>query len=115
MPSERIQRRIDRLLDQIEESADQEDWETTLRLSEQVLDLDPDDEDAHTFLRLAQLRVNPEPVSADVTSESEESSPPAPPAPAKDQPTSFSDGRYQVQRFLGEGGKKMVYLAQDTL
>ena len=56
MPSERIQRRIDRLLDQIEESADQEEWETTLRLSEQVLDLDPDDEDAHTFLRLAELR-----------------------------------------------------------
>ena len=115
MPSERIQRRIDRLLDQIEEAADQEEWETALRLSEQVLDLDPDDEDAHTFLRLAQLRVNPEPVSAAATSESEESNPPAPPAPAKDQPTSFADGRYQVKRFLGEGGKKMVYLVQDTL
>ncbi len=30
-------------------------------------------------------------------------------------PTSFADGRYQAQRFLGEGGKKMVYLAQDAL
>ena len=31
------------------------------------------------------------------------------------QPTSFANGRYEVKRFLGEGGKKKVYLAQDTL
>ena len=31
-----------------------------------------------------------------------------------DQPTSFANGRYQVKRFLGEGGKKKIYLAQDT-
>jgi len=31
------------------------------------------------------------------------------------QPTSFANGRYQVKEFLGEGGKKKVYLAQDTL
>ena len=36
----------------------------------------------------------------------------APSAPA-DQPTSFADGRYQVKEFLGEGGKKLVYLAHD--
>ena len=116
MPSERIQRRIDRLLDQIEEAADQEDWETTLRLSEQVLDLDPDSDDAQTFLRFAWLRVNPDAIAAAETSESEETNPStSPTTPATDGPTSFSDGRYQVQRFLGEGGKKMVYLAQDTL
>ena len=34
---------------------------------------------------------------------------------AGEQPTSFANGRYQVQKFLGEGGKKKVYLAQDTL
>jgi regulator of sirC expression with transglutaminase-like and TPR domain len=72
LPIERIQRRIDRLLDQIEAAADQEDWETTLRLSEQVLDLDPDDEDAQTFVRLAQRRVNPGADSADDDSESTE-------------------------------------------
>ncbi|OGP50632.1 MAG: hypothetical protein A2Y79_07030 [Deltaproteobacteria bacterium RBG_13_43_22] len=30
-------------------------------------------------------------------------------------PTSFSGGRYQVRKFLGEGGKKKVYLAHDTV
>ncbi len=30
-------------------------------------------------------------------------------------PTSFVNGRYKVVRFLGEGGKKIVYLAHDTL
>jgi tetratricopeptide (TPR) repeat protein len=35
-----------------------------------------------------------------------------PPSPI---PASFADGRYQVKRFLGEGGKKKVYLVHDTL
>jgi tetratricopeptide (TPR) repeat protein len=30
-------------------------------------------------------------------------------------PTSFANGRYQVKEFLGEGGKKKVYLVHDTL
>jgi predicted amidophosphoribosyltransferase len=29
-------------------------------------------------------------------------------------PTSFANGRYQVKKLLGEGGKKKVYLAHDT-
>jgi tetratricopeptide (TPR) repeat protein len=39
--------------------------------------------------------------------------PAAPPKPAP--PASFAGGRYQVTRFLGEGGKKKVYLVHDTL
>ncbi len=31
------------------------------------------------------------------------------------EPTGFCDGRYEVKRFLGEGGKKRVYLAHDGL
>jgi len=31
------------------------------------------------------------------------------------EPTSFAGGRYQVRKFLGEGGKKKVYLTHDTL
>jgi serine/threonine protein kinase/tetratricopeptide (TPR) repeat protein len=43
------------------------------------------------------------------------------PAPTSNQipsptgPTSFANGRYQVKKFLGEGGKKKVYLAHDTV
>jgi hypothetical protein len=43
--------------------------------------------------------------------------PDAPVQPAAPQvvlPTSFSNGRYVVKRFLGEGGKKRVYLVHDT-
>ena len=31
-----------------------------------------------------------------------------------DKPTSFADGRYDVKELLGEGGKKLVYLAHDN-
>ncbi len=31
------------------------------------------------------------------------------------EPTSFTNGRYEVKEFLGEGGKKQVYLVHDTL
>jgi len=39
---------------------------------------------------------------------------PSPPTPTPTVPTSFAAGRYQVKRFLGEGGRKRVYLAHDT-
>ena len=34
--------------------------------------------------------------------------------PAVTPGTSFSEGRYQVKSFLGEGGRKRVYLAHDS-
>ena|SRR5437773_11726000 len=37
-------------------------------------------------------------------------SPTATPTPAPALPSSFGGGRYQVRRFLGEGGRKRVYL-----
>jgi len=40
---------------------------------------------------------------------------PTPTAPPSPEPTSFAGGRYQVKGFLGEGGKKKVYLAHDTV
>jgi eukaryotic-like serine/threonine-protein kinase len=39
---------------------------------------------------------------------------PAPTKAPSPQPASFANGRYQVKKFLGEGGKKKVYLAHDT-
>ena len=42
-----------------------------------------------------------------------ETAPEAPkPSP---EPTSFVNGRYQVKKFLGEGGKKKVYLVHDKV
>ena len=35
-------------------------------------------------------------------------------SPAASTPESFANGRYAVRRFLGEGGKKRVYLVHDT-
>ncbi len=51
-----------------------------------------------------------------------EQTPAAAPPPATPQtlqtqsplPSSFANGRYAVKKFLGEGGKKKVYLAHDT-
>jgi tetratricopeptide (TPR) repeat protein len=115
MPTERVQRRIDRLLDQAEEAADQQDWGTVARLATEVLGLDPDNEDAPALARAAEkVRASeaasspaagtPAPQQAPPTATSEERT-----------PDSFAGGRYVVQRFLGEGGKKRVYLAHDEL
>ena len=114
MASDRIQRRIDRVLDQAEEAADQSNWDKVKELAENILAFDPENQDALSFLTAAERAL-----SNSTTSEAESA------APAKvsstlnasnaDQPTSFANGRYQVDRFLGEGGKKKVYLATDTL
>jgi hypothetical protein len=37
------------------------------------------------------------------------------PPPTTPLPASCAHGRYQVKEFLGEGGKKKVYLAHDTV
>ncbi len=54
MASELVQRRIERVLDQIEEAADQQNWERERALAEEVLALDPDSQDAQTFLVAAE-------------------------------------------------------------
>ena len=61
MATERIQRRIDRLLDQVEEAADQEDWEIVRRLTQQVLALDQKNADAPAFLAAADQALGDSP------------------------------------------------------
>ena len=118
MVSERIQRQIDRLLDQAEQAVDAGDWPTVVDRARAVLAIDIDSADAQSFVKMAEANG----VSAEAASSAtalNDTRPPAAPSrspsveqPAT-QPTSFASGRYEVRRFLGEGGKKKVYLAHD--
>ena len=111
MAKERFQRRIDRLLDQIEEAADKRDWKKVGQLSEDVLAVDPDNADAQLFLESANRNLGSAP-----DRQADESVEPTqrPLGTVRSDPTSFANDRYQVRRFLGEGGKKKVYLASDS-
>ncbi len=50
MPSERLQRQIDRILDQCEEAVDARDWDLVRELCDSALRIDPDNEDALPYL-----------------------------------------------------------------
>ncbi len=114
MAMDRIQRRIERLLDEDEEAADQEDWEAVRRLSRQVLVLDPDNTDALTFSAGAERALGDSPTEPVAPGPIAHNAPELLAASAP-SPTSFANGRYQVKDFLGEGGKKRVYQAHDSI
>jgi len=110
MPSERIQRRIDAFLDQAEEASDRRDWPAVAELARAVLAIDADNQDAPALLRAAVANgaSGTDPHHHRPVAEPERSASTSPALPA-----SFVDGRYHVRRFLGEGGKKKVFLAHD--
>ena len=112
MPTERVQRRIDRLLDQAEEAADEREWKSVLESVAGVLALDPENEDALSFRDMAQQAGAADSESFGSVTESTVANETV---SAADMPTSFADGRYVVSKFLGEEGKKKVYLAHDTV
>ena len=105
MASERAQRQIDRLLDEAEYAVSQLDWDIVRGRAQAVLAFDPENSDGLAFLAVAERAQGNSPLS---------STQPLKPPRAAPEPSSFADGRYQVKRFLGEGGKKKVYLAHDT-
>ena len=107
MASERVQRQIDHLLDEAEAAINEGSWTLARQHAQSVLAIDPDNTDALTYIAAAERALGDSAPSPD---------PPPQPTlpPSSDQPTSFANGRYEVKRFLGEGGKKRVYLAQDT-
>ena len=113
MASDRLQRQIERLLDQADEAITIEDWPTVASRARAVLRIDPENSDALSYLAVAERDSGvPGAASAPQTPSVQplQTSP-----PIVSQPTSFASGRYQVKQFLGEGGKKRVYLAHDTL
>ena len=101
MATERIQRRIARLLDQIEEAMEILDWESVRGTAQAVLALDGENLEALAFLGAAEKAagVSSAPPINQLTTSTQSTTPTAAPA----QPTSFANGRYQVRRFLGGG------------
>ncbi len=108
MTSERIQRRIESLLDEADVAADAHDWALVIERAEMVLGVDAGNSDAESLITIARRGLG-----GDVPPSSAAPTPPSAKAPAT--PTSFASGRYEVRRFLGEGGKKRVFLAHDSL
>ena len=106
-----MQRRIDLLLDEADEAVSRLDWNAVRDRAQAVLAFAPEHREALAYLDAARRGQD------DVgTSQPEPKSiPDQPTVGVPEQPSSFANGRYQVKRFLGEGGKKRVYLAQDTL
>ena len=111
MASDRLQRRLGHLLDEAEEAITQLDWVVVQARAQAVLAIDPENGDGLAFLATAERALA---TSAPVSIGQAPTSVPAILASTPDQPRSFATGRYQVKRFLGEGGKKKVYLAHDT-
>jgi len=107
--SDRIQRQIERLLDQADEAFSSRDWEGLRNAANDVLSLDAANGEAATYLAAAERNL-----TASTGEPSQPTTAPARAADASQQPTSFANGRYEVKRFLGEGGKKKVYLAHDA-
>ena len=115
MPSERVQRKIDSLLDEAEAAITRKEWKVVRDRAEAALALDRENADATHYLEAAQFGLKsavpsdalPMTVAIGCVSGS---------APSVSVlPTSFASGRYAVKKFLGEGGKKKVYLAHDTV
>ena len=112
MASERLQRQIERLLDEAEHAITQRDWPSVRERAQDVAAIDPDNQEGQAFLAAASRALeSPLPAASSLAASSSSS---ASPAEKPVIPTSVADARYQVKRFLGEGGKKKVFLALDT-
>ena len=114
MVSERVQRQIDRLLDEAEAAMAELHWGVVMQRSQAALVLQPENPDANTYLEAANKALDNGTASVQPAESSATAKAVSEVAPTA-EPTSFSDGRYVVKRFLGEGGKKIVYLAHDEL
>ena len=114
MPSERIQRQIDRYLDEAEQAVTSLDWDLVRARAEAVLGLDPNNSDALAYLAAAGRKL-PESNTQSKQAVQKGRETPLPAEDARALPASFANGRYQVKKFLGEGGKKKVYLAHDSV
>ena len=98
MTSERVQRQIDRLLDEAEQALVSRDWERLRDLASDALRLDPNNKDAQAFIEAANRDTAPPPPAAARAAEGGDA---AARAATTEIPTAFANGRYIVKRFLG--------------
>ena len=121
----RLQRRIEKLLDEAEDAISRHDWAIVHDRAQSVFAIDPDHDDGQALLAVAERGLGSFSQALLAVAErglgsfsqalpAMHQSAQASSAP-ETQPISFANGRYEVKRFLGEGGKKRVYLAQGTL
>ncbi|MCH8235457.1 MAG: protein kinase, partial [Chloroflexi bacterium] len=132
MVSDRMRRRIESLLDEADEAVGRRQWDEVRDICDAVLRLDPGNVEALALLEASERDTGVRPPSVSAPDAGEVAVPelatPGSPLiegatgaidlaqkPASDTPKSFANDRYQVSKFLGEGGKKRVYLAHDTL
>ena len=108
----RVQRRIDSLLDEAEAAITERNWTLVQERCEAVLALDTDNADARAYREAAARAMNPAAASRGMPPESPSSGSPIP-GQSESWPRAFANGRYQVRRFLGEGGKKRVFAVHD--
>jgi len=94
MPSERVQRRVDDLLDQAKRAVSDRDWATVQEIAEAVLIADSQNGDALVFIAMAQsalgLNTSVKPVARESSAELVDAV----------KPESFVDGRYEVRGLL---------------
>ena len=109
MATEWIQNQISRLLEEAARGVSKLDWELVRDRAQAALALDPENADGLALLAAAERALGGRSDAIHADESSEQSS-----AATPEHPASFLEGRYQVKRFLGEGGKKRVYLAHDT-
>ncbi len=87
MVSERVQRQVDALLDDVEAAARALDWPRVHELCDGVLRLDPENVDARTFLQAAQrdtgVNASPPPPPTDAERAPDVATPIAPPHPER--------------------------------
>lgn len=113
MPSECVQRQIDRLLDEAEGALSEGAWPAVAETARAVLAIDPGNEDAGAYLRMAQA--NMDGTSSSLVPPTNLATTSGAPMAGAVTPETFGNGRCEVVKFLGEGGRKKVYLARHVL
>ena len=114
MLSERLQRQVDRLLDEADSALANSEWARVRECAENVLALDPENADARSYVAAAARAASGRSDADAAAGPGGASSVPAATPAAPALPSAFGGGRYTVRSFLGEGAKKRVYLAHDA-